>query len=120
MAKANPQPDVLVLGEHPCALLAATLLVDSNCEVVHAKVPDEHPIDRLVILNPELFKLHPALEKLKRKLDLVGIWGLQFLADDGTTRGEYRSKSIVAYVASYAAIAAAVEAIAKSAGARHV
>ncbi len=42
MAKNDPQTDVLVLGEHPSAYLAAALLASqSKLRVVHTTIPDD-------------------------------------------------------------------------------
>jgi hypothetical protein len=113
MAKSPPQQvDVLVLGEHPAAYLAAALLRHkSRLRVVHATIPGPQPPDRLVLVNPAFYKLHPLLEPLRRKLRANGIYGLQFLADDGT-RAEYRSKSAVNAVASLKDVRLAVEKVA--------
>jgi hypothetical protein len=117
----EPAVDVLVLGEHPAAYLAAALLKQkSNLRVVHSTIPadggagrtnsagngsangaHDRAADRLVIINPAFFSLHPLVEPLRRKLDLAPVYGLQFLSDDPAVRGEYRSKSALAYVASY-------------------
>src|SRR5215213_7541525 len=104
MAKAPPQPpvDILVLGEHPAAYLTAALLKQkSKLSILHATLPEERVPDRLVIVNPELFDLHPLLGPLRRKLDTTSVYGLQFLADDPGTRSEYRAKSILSLIASY-------------------
>ena len=100
--------DVLVLGEHPAAYLAAALLKQkSKLRVLHSTIPAEgngaaeRAAERLVVINPAFFSLHPLLEPLRRKLDLVAVHGLAFLSDDPAVRGEYRSKSVLAYVAAY-------------------
>ena len=72
--------------------------------------------DRLVVINPEFFKLHALLEPLRRKLDLTATYGLQFLSPDPLIRGEYRNKSTLAYVASYKAIRTAMIKVAQSQG----
>jgi flavin-dependent dehydrogenase len=101
MAKPAPQLDVLVLGEHPAAYLAAALLKHkTKFRVMHATIPWEDSPDRLVLINPEFYGLHPLLEPLRKKLDTRGAYGLQFLGNEPATRSEYRSKSIVADVAS--------------------
>ena len=124
----EPPVDVLVLGEHPATYLAAALLKQkTKLRVVHSTIPaeaanaahggaavssanasgngaPERPsdrADRLVIINPSFFSLHPLIEPLRRKLDMVAVYGLQFLSDDPSIRGEYRSKSALAYIASY-------------------
>lgn len=120
MAKSAPDPtaDVLVLGEHPAAYLTAALLRQkTKLRVVHSTIPDEDIPDRLVVINPSFFSLNPMLEPLKRKLDLVPIYGLQFLSDEPAVRSEYRSKSILAYVASYKQVRSVM---AKVAGAQGV
>jgi flavin-dependent dehydrogenase len=115
--QSTVQLDVLVLGEHPAAYFAALLLhVGGKLRVVHCTIPDQSPVDRLVILNPAFFSLHPMLEGLKRKLDLVSIYGLQFLSDDPAVRSEHRSKSMLAYVASYKAVRAAIAKLAGTLG----
>jgi hypothetical protein len=104
MAKPPPQPDVLVLGSHPAAYLAAALLASSGkgkSRIVHCTIPDEHPADRLVLVNPALFELHPLLGGLRRKLRMSGAYGLRFLADDPGTANESRSKSSVVCVGRY-------------------
>lgn len=109
MAKTEPPLDVLVLGEHPATFLAAALLrIKSKLRVLHATIPDEHVPGRLVLLNPRLFELHPLLDKLRRKLDLTAIYGLQFLADDPQTRSEHRSKSASGFVGDYNEVRAAM------------
>jgi len=101
MAKPEPQLDVLVLGEHPCAYLAGALLKQkSKLNVLHATIPDDHTPDRLVLINPALFDLHPLLSPLKRKLNLTSVYGLQFLSDDPDVRSEHRSRSAMAFVTS--------------------
>jgi flavin-dependent dehydrogenase len=104
MAKSAPSAiaDVLVLGEHPATYLAAALLRQkTKLRVVHSTIPDDDKADRLVVINPSFFSLHPLLEPLRRKLDLCAVYGLQFLSDDPAVRSEYRSKTILSYVASY-------------------
>jgi len=122
MKKAAPSPDVLVLGEHPAAYLCATLLRQKGAfEVLHATLPHEHPPDRLVTINPEFFQLHKLLEPLRKKLDLTGVWGLQFLGDEASLVSEpHRDKSPAAFVSTYRDVRAALEKIATSEGVRCV
>lgn len=100
MAKhQDPNYDVLVLGGHPSAYLAAALLRHkSKLRVLHCTIPDEHAPDRLVLINPELFDLHPLMDGLKRRMELSGAYGLRFLSDDPGVASEYRSKSAAACV----------------------
>jgi hypothetical protein len=119
MPKSQPQPpvDVLVLGEHPAAYLTAALLkLKSKLNILHATLPDEHVPDRLVLINPEMFDLHPLLGPLRRKLETTSIYGLQFLADDPATRSEHRGKSILGLVAFYKDVKAAFQKLASNEG----
>jgi flavin-dependent dehydrogenase len=105
MAKSSPQLDVLVLGQHPCAYLAADMVCGGGgsggaagaktraLHCAHATIPGDHPPDRLTLVNPQLFALHKPLEKARKKLEMTAVWGVVFLADDGETRGEWHSKS---------------------------
>lgn len=118
MSKPAPHPDVLVLGEHPAAYLAAAALRSANAKsrVLHATIPGEPVVDRLVTLNPEFFSLHKALTPLQRKLDLAPVHGLRFLSQDSATASEYRHKSPLAYVAHYQDVRTAVTKVAEDAG----
>ena len=60
--------------------------------------------NRLVIVNPALFELHPILQNLRRKIDLQPVYGLQFLSDEPGTRSEYRSKAAVVHVSTYKSV----------------
>ena len=105
MAKTSPPLDVLVLGEHPCAYFATQLLTArGGVSVIHCTIPHEQAADRLVVVNPQLFALHKSLDKVKKKLTLCSVWGLGFLNDDGTTRGEFR-----AFLQSHKQIAQEIE-----------
>jgi flavin-dependent dehydrogenase len=105
MAKAEPQLDVLVLGDHPAAYLCAALLKHKGkLRVLHSTLPGVTTPDRLVLVNPELFSLHPLTENLRRKLDLTGVYGLRFLAESADTASEHRARSPIAYVATAKAI----------------
>ena len=115
MAASVTKLDVLVLGEHPAAYLTAALLRHkTKLRVAHSTIPGEAEPDRLVVINPALFSLHPLLEPLKRKLEMTAVYGLQFLSDDPATRSEHRSKSALAYVSPYKAVRAAMQAVAES------
>lgn len=113
MAKSlSQQPDILVLGEHPAAYLAAALLREKGkLRILHATIPGQVLPDRLVLLNPAFFKLHPLVEPLRRKIETNSIYGLQFLADDDTV-AEYRSKSAANAVASLKDVRTAMEKLA--------
>ncbi len=107
----------MVLGEHPAAYLAAALIrSDRKISVVHCRIPGEAEPDRLVVINPAFFSLHPLLSSLQRKLETTALYGLQFLSDDPATKSEHRSKSALAYVASYRAVRDLVAARARDEG----
>ena len=97
--------DVLVLGEHPCAALCAALLVHkSKLRVLHATIPGEAPPDRLVVINPDFFELHPLTEGLRRKIELSAIYGLRFVSDHPEVSSETRGKSALAFVSTYKSV----------------
>jgi hypothetical protein len=97
--------DVMVLGEHPAAYFAAALIrSDHKIRVLHCRIPGEAEPDRLVVINPAFFSLHPLLAPLQRKLETTALYGLQFLSDDPAIKSEHRSKAALAYVASYHAV----------------
>jgi hypothetical protein len=115
----SSDPDILVLGEHPATYLAAALLrSQSSLEVLHCVIPGKAPPERLVLLNPAFFALHPLLGSLRRKLDLTGVYGLKFLADDLAVRTEARDRSILGFVASYRQVRTEMAALAQAAGVR--
>lgn len=114
MAKLPPQVDVLVLGDHPSAYLAALALqAAGGVSVMHARIPGEHLAERLVIINPDLFDLAPSLRSLKRKLKLVPTYGLSFLGESSSQRNGCVRKSISAYVGSMKQIHDEISAMAK-------
>src|SRR5437868_7650948 len=102
MAKSDLPLDVLVLGEHPATYLCAALLrLKSKLRVLHCTIPGQAEPDRLVLVNPAFFSLHPLVESVRRKLDLTALYGLQFLSDDPAIHSEHRSKSALGFVATY-------------------
>jgi len=114
MAGSQPQLDVLIMGEHPAAYLCAALLKHkSKLKVLHSTIPQENWPDRLVIVNPELFNLHPLLEPLRKKIEATGVYGVRFLSDAPPVASEHRSRSTVACVASYKAVRAAAQRLAE-------
>ncbi len=116
MAKAPIVVDILVLGDHPAAYLAAALLAHkSKLRIGHAQIPGQHHADRLVLVHSDFFSLHPLLEPLRRKMKLKQLYGAQFIADDGT-HSEYRSKSALSGVGSLKEIRTAMEKVAASEG----
>ena len=123
MAKTSIQPavDVLVLGEHPAAYLTAALLKQkSKLNVLHATIPDERVSDRLVLINPAMFDLHPLLHPMRRKLDASAVYGLQFLSDNPETRSEHRGKATISLVANYKDVRTAFQKMAAGEGVESV
>lgn len=114
MPKSDRHIDVLVLGEHPAAYLAAAMLRHkTKYRILHSTIPTEQTPDRLVIINPALFGLHALLEPLRRKIEGRAVYGLRFLADDPAVGSEYRSKSTVACIGSYKDVRKAMQAVAE-------
>jgi hypothetical protein len=117
MAKGNSVVDVLVLGGHPSAYLASALLKNkTKFEVMHSCIPNEPSGDRLVLMNPAIFELHPLLGSLKRKIESAGLYGIRFLADEPPTASEFRSKSAVTCVTQLKDVRVAMLDLAKSEG----
>jgi flavin-dependent dehydrogenase len=117
MARKNAQADVLVLGGHPCASLAALLLTShkSPLRVTQISIPSEPVLDRLVLINPGFFSLHPALAPLKKKLKLAPISGVRFISDD-TAESEHRAKSTMGFVGLYSELRQALDHLAQDGG----
>src|SRR5678815_4819803 len=117
MAKGTNAVDVLVLGGHPSAFLASALLKNkTKFEVMHSCIPNEPSGDRLVLMNPAIFELHPLLGSLKRKIESAGLYGIRFLADEPPTASEFRSKSAVTCVTQLKDVRVAMLDLAKSEG----
>ncbi len=109
MATSEPQLDVLVLGDHPSTYLAAALIsLTSQVRVAHSTLPDKSENNRMVIVNPALFDLHPILAPLRRKIEMTPLYGVQFLSEDPASRSEFRSKSVVSHVTTYKAVRSAM------------
>jgi flavin-dependent dehydrogenase len=104
MSKSRSQPDVVVLGSHPCCYLAGALLQAEKVKVVVATIPGQSAPDRLVVINPKFFDLHKYCAALKKLSCLVPENGLKFLADDSNTWSEYVAKGVVAYIAPFSVI----------------
>ena len=115
---SDPEPDVLVLGDHPSAYLAAALLrqKSASIRVVHAPLPDPLPPDRLVLVNPAFFDLHPLVHPLRRKLDLTAVYGLRFLGEKPALASEYRGKSALALVTAFQPLRREIIRLAERAG----
>jgi flavin-dependent dehydrogenase len=121
MAKSSSvQIDVLVLGQHPSAFLAALLLRTGKqaLEVMQITIPSDGWPDRLVVINPSFFALHPELAKLKKKLSLTGVFGVQFVSDKSDMRSEHRAKAPMGCICIYSELRKAMAELAKDAGAK--
>src|SRR4051812_25091394 len=117
MAKSNSVVDVLVVGGHPSAYLAGALLKNkSKFSVMHSIIPNEPSGDRLVLMNPAMFELHPMLGSMKRRIEASGLYGVRFLADEPPTASEFRSKSAVTCVAQLKDVRTAMMDVAKGEG----
>jgi hypothetical protein len=118
--KQTARVDVLVVGDHPAACLAAALLrLKSTLRVVHAVI--QSPVvpgsdDRLTTLNPQLFDLHPLLAALEKSLPTSPVHGLQFLADQVDTRSEHRSKSPMVQAVRFGEVRSRVQKLAEEQG----
>jgi flavin-dependent dehydrogenase len=123
--KSGNHPEILVWGSHISAYLASALLQSrSKMPVIHAvpgptgsaaaSAPAKSAAgqDRLVLVNPALFDLHPLAARLRRRVEFTPIYGAQFLGNDTTLRGESRGIAAVALVASLAELTDAMAAIA--------
>lgn len=117
MAKIDPRLDILVLGDHPAAYLCAALLkYKTKLHVLHSTLPHENWPDRLLILNPSLFDLHPLLDPLRRKIETTPIYGLRFISDTVGVASEHRSRSAMAGITSYKTVRTAMLKLAQSQG----
>src|ERR1043166_1201347 len=99
MPKGPDRYDVLILGGHPCAYVAAALLGHkSSLNVIHAPLPDEPLPQRLVLVNPGVFELNKLLAPVQRKVALADTYGLHFLANESGVASEYRSRGVAAHL----------------------
>lgn len=85
------QVDVLIVGTHPSAHLAAAILaVDQpKLRTLHVLPPGPPAADRLLPINPGLVRLHPLLGKSAPLAELYGAAGLRFLSDQPGVRSEH-------------------------------
>jgi flavin-dependent dehydrogenase len=95
-------------------LCAALLKHKTKLRVLHSTLPNESWPDRLEIVNPELFDLHPLLDPLRRKVEMTAVYGLRFIADTSGVGSEHRSRSAMAHVAAYKSLRAAMIKLAES------
>lgn len=110
MPKTRPQLEVLVLGSHPCAYLAALLLHGASVRVQLSSVPHEHMADRLIHINPQFFELNEITRSLKNELALTEYRGLTFLGNNPASRGPYDQPAAVMFVTTYSSVQNALRA----------
>ncbi len=109
--------DVIVLGDHSCTYIAATLLVAHGVpRVRHVVIPTDPPANRAVLINPDLFKLHKLLTPLREAIPVTPVNGVQFLCDDRDISGKYSDEAPIAYVARLLDVNRAAERLAEQAG----
>jgi hypothetical protein len=117
----SPDPhsyDVIILGNHPATYLAGILLRDQPqpLDVLHLPLAAASTPDRLLLINPEFFHLHPSLSELNRTLDLTPIYGVCFLAEEPQAQSEHRAKKAMACVGKLSEITREIRNLAKQAG----
>jgi len=113
MSKRTTDFDVLVVGDHPAAYVAAVALrAVGQVRVLHVTVPGESSGDRLTLLNPAAFSLSKDLEGLARKIETTPVYGLKFLSHQGEVFSEHRSRSILSHVTTMRAMRDACRALA--------
>ncbi len=131
MSKRSLKPDrsydVLVIGSHCSASLAATLLARGNdLSVLHIRLSppaDESAgnkhvrSDRLMLLNPELLKLDPALANLADDPHARAMHGLRFYGESAGRQGEYKTKSVAAFIADEGRVCEQLQRAASQSGA---
>lgn len=121
MVRSSSQADVLVLGDHPAAYLAAILLRQSEkLRIWHSTIPGEKSEDRLVVVNPRFYSLHKLLEPLRRKIDRTAVYGLQFLGEQPGQSSEFRAREAVVAISSYQQIRDALAGLAQRHGVRMI
>jgi hypothetical protein len=101
-AKSSGAYDVVVVGDHPSASLAAALLSNKNIRRI-GLIPMRGalPEDRLVTLNPALFDLHPMLAPLQAAIPSDPVHGVRFLSNEPGIHGEHFVDKPSIFVAKY-------------------
>jgi hypothetical protein len=116
MKKADNQAEIVVLGSHPAAHFVAALLHEKGLSTWCCAIPKHPVIDRLVLVNPKLFDLHPFLGPLRRSLDWTSTYGAKFLGEECSTNSECRQRGTMALVGSLGDIAKATARMAEARG----
>jgi len=134
MKKSEKQADVVVLGSHPAAHFVAALLHEKRLGVMCCAIPRQAvrpdsrqavrpdsrqaAADRLVLVNPKLFDLHPFLAPLRRNVDWTATFGARFLGEECSTSGECHQRRTMALVGSLGDLAQATARMAQAHGVR--
>jgi flavin-dependent dehydrogenase len=98
MSLPQKKLDVLVVGSHPSAALAAALLAHKSklhVSVLPLPSPPESG-DRIVAINPEFYALHPLLAGTRKAIAVTGIFGADFLGDPIVAPNTGKSKAVAA------------------------
>ena len=80
----SDDPSVVVIGDHPAAHVAALKLHQQKASVALADPQSIVNGDRLVHLNPDLFKLLPSLKDLAVHLDATELLAVRFHGEGGS------------------------------------
>ncbi|HRK32062.1 MAG TPA: hypothetical protein PLD59_13410, partial [Tepidisphaeraceae bacterium] len=84
--------------------------------VGHLTLPAEAPPDRLAVVNPKLFELHPLLKTLRKPFCQATTCGALFLSEKPPERGDYSSNTATSAVVGTNAFTNAAADIARAAG----
>lgn len=109
--------DAVVIGEHPSASLATSLLARRGRGVLHLSRRHLKPVHRLALLSPKFFSLHPSLASLRRKLRLSPLHGMTLLGDRADLRGQHLTRAAAAFIVETDEFSATLHAHARAAGA---
>jgi hypothetical protein len=118
MKKSENQADVVVLGSHPAAHFVAALLHEKGLNAWCCAIPRQVLVDRLVLINPKLFDLHPFLGPLRRSVEWTATYGARFLGEESSTVSECRQRGTMALVGSLGDFARASGRMAETHGVR--
>jgi hypothetical protein len=112
----GPALDVLVLGDHPSAYLAACLLRgEGRLSVAHVRQTALSD-DRLVLINPAFFSLHKMLGPLRQRMALHPLARVRFLGEQPQTRSEVQLGKAMPASASLIGVRDAMRRMAEDAG----
>jgi flavin-dependent dehydrogenase len=117
MACSNASFDAVVIGEHPSASLASSLLARRGRDVLHLSRRHAKPLHRLALLSPSFFSLDKSLSPLRRKLKLSPLHGMTLLGERADLRGQHLTPAAAAFVVETDDFSSALQAHARTAGA---